>query len=500
MSRTRKSAWSLGSGLLFTVVTICVGIFTTPILLRLLGAERFGAYRVLLDWATYLPLLEFGLGGALWARLAVASAKRDEALIERLLIAGWRAYFRVALLILCSGFVLLLLLPNIIKATMISDSELRISWLVFLGLTLFYPFVIYRLLAEARQQSYVVSLLNTIQSLLTTTLLLLTAWAGWKLIGQAIGTVLAQIPTALVLTLIGRRSYSINWLAKPDAEAKASLKELNWSTFLYNISYRVGILSDNIIIAFFIGPTAVVPFFLTQRLAALSQGQLLNIGNSTWAGLTELYSQGETETFRARMFELTSFVSGLSLAVLAPIAAYNQYFITRWVGATNFAGEAVSLVVCINVWLGAIFYLWGWTLSGTGNISSWTSYSLSFIIINLTVSIIGTIKLGLVGPLVGTLTGYLFVHVWAMPRVLQNIFDWSPVSLWRCALSPLVWALPYTCLVWLIARKHAPQDWLSLLIAIILVGLGGLLLWWTISLSSNERAVWLGRVKSALGR
>jgi O-antigen/teichoic acid export membrane protein len=395
---------------------------------------------------------------------------------------------------------LMVALPYFVKTDAISDSELRLAWLVLLVLIVVLPMGVFRLLADARQQSYLVSLLFTIQFLLTTGLLLVSAWAGWGLIGQTLGTVLAQLPAAFVLMWIGVRSYPIKWLSRPEPEARKAIRSLNWPMFIYNTSFRVGILSDTIILAWVMGPAAVVPFFLTQRLATLAQNQLLNIGNSTWAGLVELQSQGHLEIFKSRLLELTSLVSGLSLAVLVPIATFNHHFIARWVGASNYAGEAVNIIVCVNIWLWAVFYLWGWTLSGTGQIAHWTPYAITFTIVNLAVSIIGTLTLGLVGPLLGTTIAFLFVTSWGMPRILKKIFGLSPQTLWRNALSPFTWALPFAIILGFVARYHTPNGWVELVIEICVAGIVGLGLWWTLGLSGNERAIWIARVQGALGR
>ena len=500
MSRTRKSALNLAGGLIFTAVTVCVGVLSTPWLLHWLGTERFGTYRVLLDWCAYVGLLELGLGGALSARLAIALGKGEKAIAQSLLAAGLRAYSIVMLGMLVVSAGLMVLLPYVVKSDAIGDTELRLAWLLLLVLILFFPLAVFRLLADARQQSYLVSLLFTLQSLLTTGLLLISAWAGWGLIGQSLSTVLSQLPAVLILMWIGIRSYPIRWLSPPEPEARKSIRALNWPMFIYNTSFRVGILSDTIILAWVMGPAAVVPFFLTQRLATLAQNQLLNIGNSTWAGLVELQSQGHLETFRSRLLELTSLVSGLSLAVLVPIAAFNYHFIARWVGSTNYAGAAVNIIVCLNIWLWAVFYLWGWTLSGTGQISCWTPYAISFTIINLAVSIIGTITLGLVGPLVGTLVAFLFVTSWAMPRVLKRIFGLSPQALWRNALMPFLWALPYAAILGFFTRARMPSGWPELIVEMCSAGVCGLALWWMIGLSRSSRSIWIARVQGALGR
>lgn len=243
----------------------------------------------------------------------------------------------------------------------------------------------------------------------------------------------------------------------------------------------------------------MVPFYLTQQLLALAQFHLRGLGNATWAGLVEMYSQGQSAIFRLRLLELTGTVSGLGMAVLGPIAAYNHHFIGKWVGSASYAGDAVTVIACVNVWFWSIYSLLGWPLFGTGQIGRWVPYAVVFTLVNLTVSILGTLALGLIGPLLGTLLSFLIIYSWALPQVLQQTFELSPRMLWRTALAPLTWGLPYAAILWLVARTHTPWGWLGLAAEMGLSGLGGLVLWWTLTLNKDARTQWRYRLRSVLG-
>jgi O-antigen/teichoic acid export membrane protein len=258
------------------------------------------------------------------------------------------------------------------------------------------------------------------------------------------------------------------------------------------------LLSDNIVIGWMMGPALVAPFFLTQRLAQIAQLQLQAIGNSTWAGLVELHSQGQTQKFCSRLVELTALVSGLGVAVLGPIGAYNRQFITLWVGVGSYAGEWVNAIACLNIWMWAIVSLWCWPIGGAGHLGTWLPYALWFTGVNIAVSVVATHFLGLVGPLIGTLAAFLLVDSWAAPVVLGKVFDPSLRALWKPALAPLLWGAPYSVILWLVARSHTPRGWVGLGAEAGAAGLGGLSLWW-LSLGSDLRGEWQFRFRSAVG-
>jgi O-antigen/teichoic acid export membrane protein len=500
MSRVYKSAKILSSGLLFTLVTLGVGIFTTPWLLHWLGSERFAVYRVLLDWGGYLMLFEFGLGGAMGARLAVAHSKGDQATTRGLIATGLRLYGGVTLLMVAAGVIWVVFLPNLITLDAIGRVELRAAGVASLIGLAFTPFTVFRNVAESQQRGYVVSLLLTIQSLLTTATLLITAWAGWGLVGQCLATAAAQLFFALCLLRDGLKNNPGVLRENAQSEISRDLWSLNWPTFIFNISGRVGLLTDNIIVAWSLGSTAVAPFYLTQRLAGLALSQLQGVGNATWAGLVELYAQGQEDIFRRRLFELTSLVSGLGICLLGPIAAYNHHFVVMWVGAENFGGERIGLLACLNVWFWALFSLWGWPISGTGHIARWTPYALLSSAVNLAVSLVATSLFGVTGPLLGTLVAFVLIQSWAMARVLSALFSISPVELWRRAIGPLWWGGPYIATLWWWAQIHTPHGWLELAVEGALAGFGGLCLFWLVGCSAETKRLWVGRLQLAVER
>ncbi len=498
MNRTRKTAWSVASGLLFTIVAVTAALISTPWLLHWLGSERFGAYKALTDWMGYLALLDMGIGGALMTRLALRAGQDDAPGVRGTLAAGLQLYLGVTLAMIAGGIVLVVALPHLIPLEKVSSYELRAAGLISLLPLLITPLLAFRLLAEARQRNYLNSLLMTMQSILATGVWLGAAWAGWGLVGQSLALTVAQIPTALILTWNGMRAYPGVWSAAPDPAAKKAVRALSWPTFIHSMTDRVGLIGDNVIIALILGPVAVVPFYLTQQLALLAQSQLRGLSNASWAGLVELYSQGQSAILRLRLLELTGTVSGLGVAVLGPIAAYNHHFIRLWVGPSADAGQAVTLIACTNIWLWSIYSLWGWIMLGTGHIRRWVLYGIISTIFNITISILGTVAFGLVGPLLGTLTGFLLVNSWALPRVLMKTFEISPWRLWQTALTPLTWGLLYTAILWLVARTHSPWGWFGLAAEMGSAALGGLALWWTLSLNEDGRNQWRHRCRSII--
>ncbi|HEX4948624.1 MAG TPA: oligosaccharide flippase family protein [Blastocatellia bacterium] len=500
MTRTRRSTISLGTNFLYTGLTLAFSIFSTPLLLRWLGQERFGTFRALQDWWGYATIFEYGIGGALMARFAMAAGKSDTDMIRKLIAVGLSFYLRATFAILAVSLVWIYALPWLVTVTNITPNELRIAALMLAVAGIVMPLTVFRWLAEAQQRSYVVNLLLVIQSFSMISLLLIMARFDGGLIGQSIAFTLATVIMPGYLLYETLKRYP-GVLSEPvDKETSQELWSLNLPTFVFNLSGKISLSMDNILVAWSIGAWAVAPFYLTQRLASISLTQLQGIGNATWAGLVELHMQGESETFRRRLLELTNLVSSISICVLVPIASFNKVFILLWVGQENFAGDSVSLLCCFNVWLWAIYSLWGWPVSGTGNIRQWVNYGVLAMAINIIVSILGVRKFGLIGPLLGTASGFVLIYSWSLPLVINKLFQVSPTALWKAVSAPLLWGIPYAVLVWMISRSYMPQNWLELFVGTGLIFIIGLGIWWTVGLNREIRSLWSMRLRLALGR
>jgi O-antigen/teichoic acid export membrane protein len=495
MNRTRNSAWNFAGGLTFAIVSAATSLLATPWLLQWLGAERLGAFKALTDWLSYLTFLELGLSGALMAALAIRIGQDDRTAVARMVAAGLHAYTLITPVMLSGGICLVVALPYLLSPATLSRGELRMAGALAILPILLTPLLTFRALAEARQRSYLYWLLMSVQVLLLTGLSLLMARAGWGLIGQGLAYAVAQVPTLIVLAWDGIKAYSWTWRASPNRKDREALWGLSWPTFIHGLTDRVGLAGDNIIIAWVLGPAALVSFYLTQQLSALAQSQLKGLSQATWAGLVELYAQGEYNRFRLRLLELTHLISGLGLAALGPIAAYNRYFVEFWVGRENYAGMTVTGLACLNVFLWSVYSLWGWALLGTGHIRRWVPFATISTLVNISVSLVGTFTLGVVGPLLGTITALLLITSWALPRILKLVFEISPWALWRAALIPLRWGILYLAVMWIVARNRPPQGWLELIISMGIWTAGGVSLWWKLSLGKAERTEWYTRIR-----
>jgi O-antigen/teichoic acid export membrane protein len=355
---------------------------------------------------------------------------------------------------------------------------------------------------EARQLGYVVTLLLTLQSLITTAVALMLAWAGWGITGQSVAMLAGSLVLNLGLGVVVRLSHPGLIRAALTAPADATTRRAVWGlslpTFLIHLSGRVSYLTDELVVGTILDVRRVNSLYGTQRLAILGQTVLQAVGNAVWAGLAELHARGDRTTFNRRLVELSRLVGVLCAVGMGPVVAYNRAFVARWLGHDSvkftYGGDAVIVLTAINVYFLAQMSLWIWCFSGTGRVRRVVPIALVGALLNLLASVLLTRWLGLVGPLLGTTIAVLPVVLWALPARLHRDFGTPRGLLMGAVAGPFLWGVVSALGLWFVARWHAPTTLAGLALGMGLSALVSLAFSVAVLLTPEEREQWRNRV------
>ena len=210
-SRARLAILHFLSTQFLTIITMVVGLVSTPLLLHWLGAERFGLLRVLESWSSYLGIPAASMLVASSITLVPLFAKDDKARINSVLAATGYSLLLLAGLNLIIGLGMAAVLPWLVRAPAGLANECW--WSFVLGLVSFWlvPLALVKTLFEAHQRGYRFNLSQMAQSLGFTGLALSAAWLGWGMPGQTLALLGAGIFQMALVVFWARRDYP--WLA-----------------------------------------------------------------------------------------------------------------------------------------------------------------------------------------------------------------------------------------------------------------------------------------------
>jgi O-antigen/teichoic acid export membrane protein len=443
------------------VIGTILSLVTTPFILKAIGDERFGAFRILMDWISHLGVLEFGLYSASLALISKAATEGPKSLqgTLRLIFKNYLYVFFIQLIIFIAFSIFI---NYLIPVSPHLQSELQTSALIMSLSLLFIISQVFKAYLEGTQKGYVVSVVLVVFNF--TYILQATFYAsiGWGLIGQATAYVISLFISLIALVYAAPEVLKTFFKFHVKENHQLLLKKQRWSHFVNELCGRISLLSDNIIISLFMGAESVTAFFITQKSGNLVQQQLQHLSNSSWAALSELHYQGKKEIFNQRVLNLTELIAYSSGVLLSVVCLLNQPFVNLWTGESTFSGIAVSNLTAINAGFFSIISLWSWCFSATNLTEKIVNVSIVHGLVNLVFSVFLTKWIGLTGPLYGTLIGYVGVSLFWKSSLLSKTFEINFLTLTKSWLIPLV--PPLTCsmgYLFLGGRINA-SSWMSL--------------------------------------
>jgi O-antigen/teichoic acid export membrane protein len=510
VTRARRSVLAFATAIGGSATQAVIAFASAPLLVRWLGEDRYGAFRAGSDWLGYVGLLEFGVGGALQAVLSRGLGQDDRTAVVDAVRVGVRAYVSAAALMAVVALGLGAAIPVLTRSPDWLADELRTGCWIWLLTLVWLPLAPFRTLGEAGQRGYLINLLLLAQSVTTTGLALAFAALGWGLIGQFLAVALGSAPFYLGLLWDGSRRYPEVWSdpSRPTGETRRALWALSWPTLLTNLSGRLSLMTDNIMVSLFFGPAAVAPFYLTQRFIALAGAQVLTLGSASWAGLADLHFKGEREVFTRRLAQLTNLTVMGGVGLVVPLAIWNRPLVALWVGDDLYAGDWVTWLAAANAVGLGVTAMWGWPLQAMGLVRAILPGALAGTAVNVAASAAATAVVGLPGPLIGTLVAILAVHGWWALYLLRRHFHVRPRVLLAAVGRPLAVSVPYAGGLAFLADSVPTYDpaWprlAALAVVVAWVGTAAVVyfaLAWFLAFPSADRAEWTGRLRGWLRR
>jgi len=172
-------------------LTFTVGLIYTPILIRWLGQADYGLYSLVLAFASYLTLMDMGIGNSIVRYIArnrvTGNSKKESDLIGQFL----KFFLLISLLTLIVGFYLSMKAPTIFQNSL-EDSEINIAQTMIIILTinfsLSFPLNVYSAVLQAYERFVFLKLSTITRIILVPIITLLVLNFGGRLISMTVIT------------------------------------------------------------------------------------------------------------------------------------------------------------------------------------------------------------------------------------------------------------------------------------------------------------------------
>ena len=350
VNRTERFLSGLGLGYLFQGLSMIVGVALTPFMLRHLGQHDYGLWLASFQILNYLMLIDFGVVMLLPREIAYATGRASGVqqasdLPQSLGQAARLKLYQTPLVALAAGLCWLFMPP----AWREFQGPIGVLLLAF---AVTFPFRLCRGALEGLQDLGFVGRVHILTWLVGLIVNVALVLAGWGLYALAAGWIVTQVAAGGLYAFRLWSHFPSVLPRRLPRLATGALKQYLTRGFWVTVNQTAGSLlwgSDLLLIGNLLGPSAVIPYTCTGKLASALSNQPQLLMEAAIPGLSEI----RTGATRDRQLHVSQALSQgmllLSGAVACVVLAVNEGFVSWWVGSQFYGGLVLTTAFVLNM-------------------------------------------------------------------------------------------------------------------------------------------------------
>ena len=432
--RVHKSVLNAEVNLIFYFMTLLLAFFSRKIFLDCLGAEFIGLTGTLGNILGYLNLAEFGITASIGYFLFKPLQANNRQEIQDILSLLGYLYNRIGCIILTGGIIISLFFPFIFSKAALGLGIIYFAYYSFLGSSLIGYFINYRqILLSADQKNYLVAIYFQSANILKTILQIILAytyenlyvWVGVEFLFGIIG--------CIILNWKINKEYP--WLYVDKSRGKSLLKQYpeiiskTKQVFIHKIKDFVLVKSDELFIFLFVSLKMVAYYGNYMIIISKLISLFSSITGSVGASVGNLVAEGNKQNMLKVFWEYTTIQHTIAAVLCFSLYNFIEPFIAHWLGPEYIMDRRILILLIIYIYItnsrnsvdsfnyahGLYADVW----------SAWTE-----LIINVSITIIGGLKWGIIGILLGKIASLLTIVVLWKPYYLFSSGFKEPISIY----------------------------------------------------------------------
>ncbi len=322
VNRTNKFVKNVVGSAILQIVTVVTGFISPRLMLTAFGSEINGITSSIMQFISYLTLVEAGLSNATVFALYKPLADNDVKARDSVISAAKISYYRIGFLFVGLSIALAAVYPFIGEQNSLTYFEMFALVLVLCCNSTFNFFILakYRTLLTADQCGYAVSLSNAVQLIVHLIIVYVTINLGMSVVWVRGLGILSFFVTSAVLAIYTRHKYGkINYKAEPNMKAL----DKRWDAMGLQIMGVVATGAPVVIMTAILDFKQISVYSIYNMIAGSVATCISVFTNGLSAGFGNIYAIGDkellkktTEEFRTAFYILITIVYAVMLTCL----------------------------------------------------------------------------------------------------------------------------------------------------------------------------------------
>lgn len=404
----RRSFYNIFFGMLSQIISIALGIIIPRLVLVSLGSESNGLLSSVNQALVYLSLLEAGIGTATLQALYKPVAEEDKSSINQIMAATNIYYKRVGLYYFIATFSLAIIYPIVVKSTL---SYFTIFSVILLsGLSQVINFFFqgkYRILMQVEGKNYILTNLGTIINVFTSVSKIILLLLGCDIIVLQLMYFIFSLLQMIYIMKYIKKNYK--WLDLSVTPNYDAISQKN-SVLVHQISGLIFQNTDVLILTVACGLKVVSVYSMYVMLFGMIGTTISTINSGVSFAMGQTYSTDKKKfNILYNAFETYNMSLTFSLYCVATI------FIIPFLKLYTAGVTDVYYFDKLLPYLFVATYLLSNGRSAAQRVIEYAGHfkltqdrSIIESAINVVVSLVGVVKFGIYGVLLGTIAALLY--------------------------------------------------------------------------------------------
>jgi O-antigen/teichoic acid export membrane protein len=352
-SRRHATRRSLILSLVTLTIAMTRNIVLVPVYLDYISIELYGAWLATGASLAGLIVSDFGLAGVIGQRTAKACGARDMAEVGRAIGTGLFASGVVSVAMTVLAVAVAPMLSMILHLEG-SDASLVTQCFTIVALACGGAVIglscgtVLRSLQRPTAPG-LAEVTAELTALFVTFLLLLRGWGLMALpLGLAARSTCLLVVNCSALAWVCRRRLGIGVRIQFSIAKTRWLWRDSWYQFIASMAMRLQISAQPLMVGAVLGGSAAAVFGITHCAVANANLLVGRLGGAFLPSFTHLFGEGSIERCREVLRQFLSANALLASVLMGGILAFNQEFVSLWVGSGLYGGDLLTalLILC----------------------------------------------------------------------------------------------------------------------------------------------------------
>ena len=400
--RTKNIVLSIGAGFMYEIVSLVCGLVSQRLILSSFGSAYNGVTQSISQFISYIELMKAGIGGVAMAALYKHLSQHDDREMNEVLSSMQKFMRRIAFIFVAFVIGVAIIYPTFIVRDF--DWWFTASLVLIISLSTFVQYYMgftYQVLIEADQKGYMIIVMQIVTTILNTIVSIILINGGCSIHVVKLGSSLVHIVPPLFFYWYVHKNYKID----KSIEASSDKIPQRWDAAAHEVAAFINSNTDVTVVTIFAGVKEVSVYSIYYYVISNMKKIVTKFSGGFASAFGNMYAKGEIEAMKKNLslFELIiySLVSVLYPVALAMVVPFVMLY-TKGVTDADYSRPLFALMLTLASIFNCFRIPYRTIVIAIGHYKQTRNGAIKEAIINVVVSVLCTMRFGLVGVAIGS--------------------------------------------------------------------------------------------------